>query len=211
MPVDTDFNGVKICGVPDHLGDLTAKWPMLDVSIYADGSIGGVPFADAVAYAIKAWNDVCGLRLSHSTNQRTANIVVAQGLIDGRNGVLAQSELPVGFSPSFMRQLAQKYDTGEAWTLSANPPAGRIDLGRVMAHEIGHAIGIGHISDGNLMAPVYSTSIALPRNGDVTEARARYGAPAPSVPPPVNPPAGDVFRLQTPDGQTWEIPARRVS
>lgn len=204
------FDGARICGVPDHLGDVSAKWPMLDVSIFAAGSIGGVLFADAVAYAAKAWNEVCGLRLVHSTNQKTANIALGQGPIDGRNGVLAQSELPVGFSPSFMRQLQQQYDTGEVWTLSANPPSGRIDLGRVMAHEIGHAIGIGHISDGNLMAPTYSTSIALPRNGDVTEARARYGSPA-AVPPPVNPPpAGSEFLRITLGGATYEIAARRV-
>jgi len=205
------FDGVKICGVPDHLGDVTAKWPMLDVSIFAEGSIGGVPFADALAYAVKAWNDVCGLRLTHTTNSRTANIAVSQGLIDGRNGILAQSELPIGFSPGFIRRLGQQYDTGEAWTLSANPPANRIDLGRVMAHEIGHAIGIGHISDGNLMAPTYSTSIALPRNGDVTEARARYGAPAPTTPPPVNPPAGgaEKIRLMV-GGGAWEFDARRA-
>jgi hypothetical protein len=131
------------------------------------------------------------------------------GRIDGRNGILAQSELPIGFTPQFTRQISQLYDTGENWTLSGNPPANRIDLGRVMCHELGHAIGIGHITDGNLMAPMYSTQIALPRNGDVTEARARYGSPAPVSPPPPPPPGGSLI-IEV-GGVRWRVPAERIA
>jgi hypothetical protein len=96
--------------------------------------------------------------------------------------------------------------------LADNPPSNRLDLGRVCRHELGHFLGIGHISDGNLMAPVYSSTIALPRNGDVTEARARYGAPAPVAPPSVPPvaPGGSELARLTIGGVTYEWPARRV-
>lgn len=205
-------DNMRVCGVPDHLGDVSCKWPMLDVSVFAAGTLGGVNLADAASIAINRWNDVCGLRLRLATNSKTAHILVSQGPIDGRNGVLAQSELPCGFTATAMRQLQQTYDSNEIWVIGDNPPVGKIDLARVMCHELGHAIGIGHITDGNLMSPVYSTSIAVPRNADITEARARYGSPAPVAPPstPAPVPATGKPQLILPSGEVWELEGRRL-
>lgn len=211
----TDFNGVRICGVADHLGDVSAKWPFVDLALFASGTINGVELADAIDLARKAWNEVCGIRMVMGTNPRTAHLVVGVERMDGPGNVLAENELPIGFSgPSNWRTLRGRYDSSERVVLADNPPAGKLDLGRICRHELGHFLGIGHISDGNLMAPVYSTTIALPQNGDVTEARARYGAPQPAAPspapvPPETPGASELARL-TIGGVTYEWPARRV-
>ena len=93
------------------------------------------------------------------------------GVIDQSGGTLAWSELPNG-----NRQLTQKYDTREQWIISANPTSG-IDAVRVICHETGHALGVGHIQSGNLLAPVYSRQIRKPQSGDVQEMRERYGPP----------------------------------
>lgn len=179
-----NFDGKIICGVPDHVGNVECEWPFEDVLVYASGMLGGVNLADAVEQAIGGWNNVCGIRLALAANPKSAHIVVGQGAIDGPNGTLAFSELPCGFTPAQWRQLQQKYDTGEMWVIADNPPGGKIDAVRVVCHEIGHAIGIQHIAMGNLMAPTYSASIRWPREGDITQARARYGKPVLVVPPP---------------------------
>lgn len=206
-----DYNGVRICGNADHLGDVSVKWPFADLLLFASGTINGVSLADAIDVARRAWNDVCGIRLAMTTNPRTAHLVVSVGRIDGPGKVLAENELPVGFSgPSNWRTLNGLYDSSEAVVLADNPPSNRLDLGRICRHELGHFLGISHISDGNLMAPVYSTTIRLPQNGDILEARARYGGPMAPVPPTTpTEPGTEVARL-TIGGVTYEWEARRV-
>lgn len=184
--MSSDFDGVRICNVPDHLGDVSVKWPdqlKQSLSVFASGTINGVSLADAIELAVKAWNDVCGVLISMSTNPKTANLIVGVGQIDGPGNVLAQNELPVGFfGPQNVRQLQGLYDASERVVLADNPPTNRLDLGRICRHELGHFLGIGHITDGNLMAPVYSSQIRLPQNGDIVEARARYGSPIVATP-----------------------------
>ena len=119
-----------------------------------------------------------------SANRKTAHILCKPGHLDGPSNVLAQCELPCGFSPHSWRQLNMTCDLSEALVLAENPPAGKIDAGRMVCHELGHGLGVGHIASGNLMAPTYSNSIRAPRNGDVVEVRARYGLPAAPTPVP---------------------------
>ena len=178
-----NFDGAKVCGVDDALGNDGCLWPFLDVGVYAAGKLGQVDLVQAVGEAIEGWNRVCGIRLFLQPNVKTAHIVVTQGRIDGPNGTLAISELPCGFTGSMWRQLRQQYDTNEIWTVAENPPAGKIDAVRVIRHEVGHAIGISHIAAGNLMAPTYSTSIRDVMRGDRLEAVDRYGGPRPEASP----------------------------
>lgn len=207
----SDFDGQRICGVSDHLGDVGVKWPMLDLQLFASGSINGVSLADAMEVAHKAWNDVCGVRMSMGTNPRTAHLVVGVERMDGPGNVLAENELPVGFTgPNNWRTLRGRYDSSEAFVLADNPPSNRMDLGRVCRHELGHFLGVGHITAGNLMAPTYSSTIRLPMNGDVLEVRARYGAPVATVPPTTPTAPGTEMLRITVGGATYEFAARRV-
>lgn len=209
-----NYDGVRLCGVADHLGDVSSRWPIKDVTVYAGGKIGEVNMADAIEWAIKQWNAVCGIRLTMSTNPNTANILVRTAQIDGRGKILAQSGLPVGYTPNFMPQIPQEYDPAEDFVLSLNPPVNKIDLGRTSCHELGHALGCGHISMGNLMAPIYSTTIYTPQNGDIMEMRARYGDPIPVSPPSAQPPIptvpalpgvpGGELILQDAKGDRWK-------
>jgi len=213
MPDAINYDGQQLCAVPDSLGSMACLWPFLDVNVFAEGMAGPADLAEAAAQAIKAWNDVCGIRLRLVSNRSQAHIVVTTAVLDGAGRVLADSELPCGFTPNQWRPLKQRYDTGEAWVISVNPPSNRIDLARVMTHELGHAIGVGHINDGNLMAPTYSSQIRLPQRGDIAEVRGRYGLPTPTVPtlPPVNPPvpgqiSGEIFL----DGRKYKIEGRLI-
>lgn len=171
-----NYDGTKVCAVADHIGGGDCKWPTRDVKVFAKGSLGGVDLENATEQALEGWNKVCGINLSLTANQRASNINVTQGGIDGPQGTLAWSELPC-FGGGAVRQLQQKYDTGEMWTVSENPPSNKIDAVRVICHEVGHAIGLSHISDGNLLAPTYNAQIRWPQRGDIAEARSRYGLP----------------------------------
>jgi hypothetical protein len=185
--VSIGFDGKRICGVKDHIGNADCAWPFLDVTVYAEGMIGQISLRDAAEWAIQGWNDVCGIRMTMTANPKTAHIVTGPVRIDGPNNILAQCELPCGFLANRWRQLRCEVDSSEAFVLSTNPPANRIDVGRTLRHEYGHGLGVGHIETGNLMAAIYSSSIYLPQNGDIIQVRARYGKPQASAPKPTIP------------------------
>lgn len=182
-----DFDGVRLCGVPDQLGATgICKWPQKRVLWCVTGRLPGLSDEELVAAYREAWSywaAVCGIEPVYTEQASQANVLMGSGLIDGGNGTLAWSELPCSANP---RRLEQKYDTGERWVISDTPPAGKIDLVRVAAHEIGHVIGLPHFAGGtgNLLDPTYSTRIRKPQAGDTAEARRRYGAPA-GAPAPV--------------------------
>ena len=205
----TNYDGIKLCGVEDTLGvGEMCRWPSPDISWGIKADLPGFArdaFQEAIKTALDWWAAVCGVRPRFASSG-FANIQVGIQTI-GPGGVLADSGLPCGMSMS--GSVAQRYDTAEAWVVAENPPGNRIDLVRVACHELGHAIGIPHIGNGNLMAPVYSVSIRRPQSGDIAEAVARYGLPRPSepTPAPVPPtPASEAFKelaaiLQDRDGK----------
>lgn len=173
------------CGEPDILHATTeeaglCKWPHVDVSCYNAikvSTLSDAEVKEAYEAALQSWNDVAGINL-HSVATERANIVSRSGLIDGNGRVLAFSNLPCGVSAS--DTMNQKYDTGERWSKSF--------LQEVVAHEVGHAIGLNHLRAGNLMAPYATGNLIVPQKGDVAEAVARYGEPKPKAPTPPSPP-----------------------
>lgn len=202
------------CGVPESVlhaaAASLAQWPFKRLTWTVTDPLPGLTndeWQEAYRLAVSYWSEVCGLEFAYTQNARTANILATAGRIDGPSGTLAWSELPAGTS----RQLTQKYDTGEQrWVVSTNPRGGELDIVRVVCHEVGHAIGLPHISAGNLLAPTYSTSVRRPQGGDIAEAVRRYGkrvtpAPIPTpvpVPTPVPTPAPSPVPIPIPGGST---------
>lgn len=198
-----NYDGQKICGVTvEGVAGQISKWGKPHLLIGIAGTLSQFTnddFAHAVLSAAAAWSKVCGVTFALTTG--TPDILVTTGNIDGPSGTLAWSELP---GSGTTQRLTQKYDAAEAWIIALNPPASRIDLTRVVTHEIGHAIGIPHIGSGNLMAPTYSTKIREPQAGDISEAIGRYGNPRPTVPPSTPTPG------EPGEGLTIWIPGAKV-
>lgn len=206
-----NYDGAHICGadIPEFATAGISKWGKSHLLIRVAGQLqqfDDSDFRHAVLTGARLWSDVCGVTFDLTTDANVYDIVVTTGPIDGAGKTLAWSQLPSGSGQS----LQQKYDAGEPWIVALNPPGNRIDLTRVVAHEIGHAIGIPHIGGGNLMAPMYSTSIRGPRGGDIVEAVQRYGLPKPTTPTPTpDTPSGELFL--TVGGERWKIPAERIT
>lgn len=187
------------CALPDNMPQVEAlaRWGHKKITWTVDGDLPGITriaFMEAGILAMRYWAEVSGIQPQYVEDRNSANIVMTTGVIDQSGGTLAWSELPNG-----NRQLTQKYDTREQWIISENPTNG-IDLVRVICHELGHALGMGHIQSGNLLAPVYSRTIRKPQSGDIAEMRERYGPPAtspgPTPQPTPNPGGGtmgDIF------------------
>lgn len=189
------------CGLPDfepmRAEARQCQWPHKDIRFWQDIRLPGLtPAVVAECYrkAVESWEAACDIAPVLVADQARANIRAVAGKIDRPGAVLAWSHLPCGVGPD--AQMQQVYDTSESW--------GPVLLQEVMAHEIGHALGLSHSRAGNLMQPYATGRIVVPQAGDIAEVVSRYGKPkprpdpvpptAPPVPPtapplpPVNPP-----------------------
>lgn len=154
-------------------------------------------FAEALGY----WTAVCAVVFTRTDNP-LANLYCQVGAIDGPSSTLAWCELPAG-KDTPQTVLRAMFDSGEPWVNSADPPNARIDAVRVIAHELGHGLGLDHGPDGNLLAPYYDRTIRKPQAWDIDEVRLRYGPPVPvnsPSQPPGNPDAKAVVTVLLPNG-----------
>lgn len=165
------------CGLPDF--NLTApggdpcKWPMAKISYYHDITLPNMSdeqIKEAYDIAFSQWAEVCNIEPTRVERKEHANIYARSGSgkkhnLDARGGTLAWSELPCGVAENM--QLDQMFDEAEDWSFNMAVA--------VMCHELGHALGLGHLSAGNLMAPYYDPNCTAPRSGDVEEIVKLYG------------------------------------
>ncbi len=189
----------RICGTPDAMGlDQTCKWPHTNITYSVLNTLPGVSDADfkaAAEWAMNRWDAVCGLKSEYKATLRTANVILTVADLGGPGGVLADSMLPCGASPTDTMQ--QRYDSREVWYAGLGTPTqGRISLPAVIAHELGHAIGIPHLDPNGpvgLMQPFYRPNVLDLQQPDVAQAVERYGVNEPTPPPvppvPPTPPA----------------------
>jgi hypothetical protein len=170
-----DHGEIRVCGVADYMLATDCKWNKKEITWTIQSypsNFSKQQIAEICLTAWSYWTEVCGLVPIYVEDSSEAMIVINMGEIDGPSNVLAWSEMPCTDE-----QVHQKYDSSEHWIVSDCPTNG-IDIVRVVAHEIGHGIGIPHIGRGNLMAPIYDPKIRKPQKGDIEEAISRYGESA---------------------------------
>lgn len=179
------MDGRFYCGLPELMttGDLkrdaAALW-------WLEGSLPSVDPATmhrTVQEAFDAWSDVCACAGERAQSPQQAHCMIRVANIDGRQGVLADCQLP---GPPVQQM---RLDGAEAWVvqIGADVAANVIDLFRVLVHELGHFWGLGHAprNSPNLMAPTYARGIWLPQpSWDVAQIQALYGQPRPKPPTP---------------------------
>lgn len=165
------------CGLPDfNLTDPSSvcKWPMKKITYHHDIALPGLSdeqIAQAYDIAFSQWAAVCDLEPTRVDAPNKANIYARSGSgkkhqLDGSGGTLAWSELPCGVHETI--QLDQMFDEAEDWSFNMAIA--------VICHELGHALGLPHLSWGNLMAPYYDPNVTAPQAGDVEEIVKLYGS-----------------------------------
>jgi predicted Zn-dependent protease len=178
----SDIAMLKQRGAPARV----AQWPKGHVvNVYlADlprGTLTASDWADVFREALKSWSDVSGFKWELVTSKPPHGLTVFSENEDGPNKTLAWCELPVGG----VRLYRMKLDESERWVKAGGSG---VIAQAVVAHELGHGIGIEHIAETSgkaLMNPFYSPSVVKPLSRDVTEAVRRYG---PAASGPVDPP-----------------------
>lgn len=164
------------CGLPDFnfsAGDTVCKWPHKQITYHSALTLPGVTTAQVVqAYdiAFSQWARVCNIEPLRVEEATRANILARSGKgkkhgLDNKGGTLAWSELPCGVDENI--QLDQMYDEAESWSFNMAVA--------VMCHELGHALGLPHLANGNLMAPYYDPNVTEPQEGDIREIQELYG------------------------------------
>lgn len=186
-----NYDGQRLCNVDDQLGlgENRCRWPSPDITWSVQADLPPFPrssFVAAIEQAWSYWSSICGIRPRMTTGQ--ANVEIGIQTI-GPGGVLADCQLPCAVNMGQRCQM--RVDTAEAWIIAENPPGNRVDLVRVLCHELGHGLGCPHLSGANLMAPTYSATIRRPQRDDIAWMVGTYGLPsAPPVPPSPADPAG---------------------
>jgi hypothetical protein len=126
------------------------------------------------------WNRHIGLDISRARYKSKSDILVftaagPSAYFDGPGNTIAWSEMPCGEKD---RQIKQAYDWDEPWTADLARRPGILALS-VMAHEMGHALGLDHSENpGELMAPFYNPTVIKPTPGDIQRIQELYGEPA---------------------------------
>ncbi len=147
-------------------------------------------FKTHIQAAFDAWEAVANITFTEVADDGAAfnsptssgDIRIGGHAFDGPFGVLAH-----GFFPPVNGDTAAgdlHFDTGDLWKIAFGGSG--FSIFQVAAHEIGHAIGLGHTSVPNsLMNPFYTEAFSGPQADDIAGAQFIYGAPI-NVPEPTS-------------------------
>lgn len=170
---------MRICN--RHIKDLPgSKWSKSELTYRVVTNVPTIANKDVEACfrrAFDLWSAVCGIAVQAAKPKTDADVVVTS---EDRDGVWCQL-------PGQSTSVAMVLDSKLLYSLDDSPPISQLNLVSVFAHQIGHALGLGHLPPPNLMSPLYDPRITRPASQDIQEAVSRYGRPAfeplPEAPP----------------------------
>lgn len=166
----------------------------------APAGVNQATFESAVEEALAAWSEVIDVEFTETAVPDLPDSIDLEfGQIDGSYGTLAQAWFPDDVNPARIAGDVL-FDASENWEVgNADPNA--FDLTLVAAHEIGHALGIGHLPSDDAVLHDSVTSAAYftgLSEHDVDAALALYApASADPVPAPLAP--TDTTQVQVPN------------
>jgi hypothetical protein len=214
--------GFLFCGVTEQqfaIDGVTHQWPKGSKLGWTLGfsKLGGLSDLDckgALIEALKEISNCCVLDFTYVADAGAANVIVQAVTLDGKAGVLADMQIPMGNVSDSRTKLRGRADASEIWVLSEAPQQGQIDFYRTMLHEFEHACGLGHapvdVNNPALIEPRYSPRLRNLQKRDVAELQRRYGKrEVVATPPPAT--GKPVLVTVEQDGKKWSGSVPRVA
>lgn len=169
------------CCMPELARASQCGWRHRPVTASIQGSLPGLTdqqVVDTYKEALRVWNSVCNTGLVWTDSFSSANIWARCQRIDGASGTLAWSYLIQCGGSTVSTRLEQRYDTGERWS--------RDWFLEVALHEIGHALGLDHISNPKALMNPFSSAgkILIPTQYELAIVVPLYGKPVTPTPTP---------------------------
>lgn len=185
-------------GPPAFGTGATVSWSLMGSGLDTDAGVATsialstfmpVGFKAAIVSAFASWSAIADLTFVEmpdpgvgmtAPGAEAVDIRITGHHFDGPGGVLAHAFFPPvngGAAAGDMH-----FDAADPWKLGFGGPG--FDIFQVAAHEIGHAIGLGHTAvPGSLMNPFYTEAFSGPQADDIAGAVHIYGSPV-TVPEP---------------------------
>lgn len=122
-----------------------------------------------IAAGLAPWAAACGVAFRRVIDPDQARLLIVSGSVDGQWNILAETELPTERRADVRHRMT--LDVAEAWTIGF--------LWKVVMHEAGHFLGLGHAPDGveAVMDAIYQEPLETLQPWDVAQAVERYGPP----------------------------------
>lgn len=152
-------------------------------------------FLTQVQNAFLAWSAVANLTFNQVADCGNAwntacsggDIRIGGHFFDGSGGTLAHGYYPPANGSTAAGDI--HFDTGDTWALNFADPG--FSIFQVLAHELGHALGLDHTGvAGSLMNAFYSEAFSGPQADDIAGMQYLYGAPLSETPEP-----GSIFLM----------------
>jgi len=169
------------------------SWPNSEASIYSTGSSDSY-FNNAFVQAMNSWNNLSNFTFHNLSGYADpcANPFISvretgwEFRYDDCDAAFGRGTLAVNYSWTIGNEIIQAgtvFNANQLWDVHNGSSPIYYDFRRVAAHELGHALGLGHETIRTaLMNPFYSNNIETPLTDDINGLKAIYGSATASVP-----------------------------
>lgn len=137
------------------------------------GNIVDATHQGKVSAAFDLWEAVANIRFEYTDSWTEADVGLYWDPVDGYGGTLGYAA-PLDLDGDGLMENAD----GDGVLIGMDPSDIGFDFSKVILHEIGHALGLGHISHStSVMAPYIGGMADAITDYDITVVQSLYGAP----------------------------------